>query len=169
MEEEKCRERHFKITNISLQLCKQEENTLQYFLRPPLIYLQIYSYILLTKNSKISLSPTTWPVHESEKYREKISLIPWFKNSAMTLPAPSCSLFFIHCHALRPFRHQLPSSQEPRKELENTGQPMRFFLDQQMHTGSSSCGAAEMNATSIHEDASSIPALAQWVRTLALP
>ena len=39
---------------------------------------------------------------------------------------------------------------------------------QKCHLWSSRCGAVEMNPTSIHEDAGSIPSLAQWVGDPAL-
>ena len=37
------------------------------------------------------------------------------------------------------------------------------------YQGSSYRGSSEMNLTSVHEDAGSIPCLTQWVKNLALP
>ena len=37
------------------------------------------------------------------------------------------------------------------------------------HFGEFHCGSVEVNPTSIHEDAGSIPGLTQWVRNPALP
>ena len=39
-----------------------------------------------------------------------------------------------------------------------------FFRQKHPGTGSSHCGTVEMNLNNIHEDACSIPVLAQWVR-----
>ena len=44
-----------------------------------------------------------------------------------------------------------------------------MFPSHKIKPGSCHCGAAEMNPTSIHEDAGSIPGLAQWVSDQVLP
>ena len=38
-----------------------------------------------------------------------------------------------------------------------------------LKTGSSHCGSAVMNTTSIHKDVGSIPGLTQWVKERGLP
>ena len=49
---------------------------------------------------------------------------------------------------------------------------LRYLLKTQLKKNiicrSSHCGSAEMNPTSIHEGAGSIPGLDQWVKDLAL-
>ena len=44
-----------------------------------------------------------------------------------------------------------------------------MFLRKRCNQGSSHCGTEEMNPTGIHEDASSIPGPAQWVKDPAFP
>ena len=44
-----------------------------------------------------------------------------------------------------------------------------FTAFKNLCSGSSHCGSEEMDLTSIHEDAVSIPGLAQWVEDLVLP
>ena len=53
------------------------------------------------------------------------------------------------------------------------GTPKQMFMVCNLlksdNSGSSHCGAVEMNLTSFHEDAGLIPGLTQWVRDVVLP
>ena len=54
-------------------------------------------------------------------------------------------------------------------EMKPWSLPGWLFPLEKPNSGSFHCGSAEMNLTSIHEDAGSIPGLPQWVKDLTLP
>ena len=94
------------------------------------------------------------------------------KTALAFLPLSLCSCYSLHLAKLPP----PPPTSTGRTASSPSGlgkchltEPFPDHLIQNRALGVPHCGSVVMNKTSIHDNADSIPGLAQWVKDLVLP